>query len=402
MPETALTQTGSIQLTGGNTMRTRNGWLAAAATVVLTAAVALQSSAASAESNGGVRVMPLGDSITEGTQVPGGYRIGLWQRFTANGYRVDFVGSQFNGPSSLGDHDHEGHPGWRIDQIDANIVGWLRTFTPHTVLLHIGTNDVLQNFNLSTAPNRLSTLIDHITNTVPTAEVFVAQITPLANAAQDSAARTFNSAIPGIVQSKVNAGKRVHLVDMHSALTTADLIDGVHPTAGGYDKMAATWFNALRSVPDSIGNPTTVDLLANGNIESGTSGWSAFGAGTVATNTGMVHGGVSSLLRSGRTASWNGPSQDLTSRLSNGRSYTTSVWMRTQSGTPTGKVTLAVTANGTTNYITLAQGAVNSSGWTLLTGTTTVSWSGTLSSARFYVETTAGTDSFLIDDASMR
>jgi len=77
MPETALTQTGSIQLTGGNTMRTRNGWLAAAATVVLTAAVALQSSAASAESNGGVRVMPLGDSITEGTQVPGGYRIGL-------------------------------------------------------------------------------------------------------------------------------------------------------------------------------------------------------------------------------------------------------------------------------------------------------------------------------------
>ncbi|MEU8176498.1 hypothetical protein AB0C14_26805, partial [Microbispora hainanensis] len=33
-----------------------------------------------AESNGGVRVMPLGDSITEGTQVPGGYRIGLWQR----------------------------------------------------------------------------------------------------------------------------------------------------------------------------------------------------------------------------------------------------------------------------------------------------------------------------------
>lgn len=29
-----------------------------------------------AESNGGVRVMPLGDSITEGTPVPGGYRIG--------------------------------------------------------------------------------------------------------------------------------------------------------------------------------------------------------------------------------------------------------------------------------------------------------------------------------------
>src|SRR6187551_3033003 len=109
--------------------------------------------AARAESNGGVRVMPLGDSITEGTQVPGGYRIGLWQRMAAAGYRVDFVGSQANGPAALGDHDHEGHPGWRIDQIDANITGWLAATGPRTVLLHIGTNDVLQNYNLGGAPN---------------------------------------------------------------------------------------------------------------------------------------------------------------------------------------------------------------------------------------------------------
>src|SRR4051794_4576359 len=199
--------------------------------------------------------MPLGDSITEGTQVPGGYRIGLWQRLTAAGYRVDLVGSQFNGPSSLGDHDHEGHPGWRIDQIDANIGGWLGATTPRTVLLHIGTNDVLQNYNLGGAPGRLSTLIDHITAAAPSADVFVATIIPLSNAGQEAAGRTFNAAVPGIVQAKVNAGKRVHLVDMHAALTTGDLIDGVHPTAGGYDKMAATWYAALRSVPGTIGDP---------------------------------------------------------------------------------------------------------------------------------------------------
>ncbi len=213
------------------------------------------SDVAAAESNGGVRVMPLGDSITEGTQVPGGYRIGLWQRLSAAGYRVDFVGTQFNGPAALGDHDHEGHPGWRIDQIDANITGWLGSTGPRTVLLHIGTNDVLQNFNLASAPNRLSTLIDHITAAAPAADVFVATIIPLASASQEAAARTFNAAVPGIVQSKVNSGKRVHLVDMHAALTTADLIDGIHPTAGGYDKMAATWYAALRSVAGTIGEP---------------------------------------------------------------------------------------------------------------------------------------------------
>src|SRR3954447_19259519 len=183
-------------------MRSYRRWLSAAAAALAAAAAVALPGPAQAESNGGVRVMPLGDSITEGTQVPGGYRIGLWQRLTAGGYRVDLVGSQFNGPAALGDHDHEGHPGWRIDQIDANIAGWLTATTPHTVLLHIGTNDVLQNYNLSTAPSRLSTLIDHITAGAPTAEVFVAAIIPLSSASQEAAARTFNAAIPGIVQGK--------------------------------------------------------------------------------------------------------------------------------------------------------------------------------------------------------
>jgi len=155
--------------------------------------------------------------------------------------------------------------------------------------------------------------------------------------------------------------------------------------------------------PSPSSNPSPgANLLTNGNIESGTSGWTVFGSGTQAVNTSIVHGGANSLLRTGRTASWHGPAQDLTTKLTNGRSYTTRVWMRTQSGTPTGKITLALTANGTTNYLGLAQGTVNSSSWTLLTGTTTVSWTGTLSSARFYAETTSGTDSFYIDDASLQ
>src|SRR4051812_38163127 len=186
-------------------MRRARRWIVAAAlTAAVTAASTVTLTAtAGAESNGGVRVMPLGDSITEGTQVPGGYRIGLWQRMAAAGYRVDFVGSQSNGPAALGDHDHEGHPGWRIDQIDANITGWLATSGPRTVLLHIGTNDVLQNYNLAGAPGRLSTLTDHITTAAPAADVFVATIIPLASASQEAAARTFNAAVPGIVQGKV-------------------------------------------------------------------------------------------------------------------------------------------------------------------------------------------------------
>ncbi|WP_203719215.1 family 43 glycosylhydrolase [Asanoa siamensis] len=145
------------------------------------------------------------------------------------------------------------------------------------------------------------------------------------------------------------------------------------------------------------------NLVTNGDLESGTTGWGVFGAGTLASNTSVVHGGSRSLAITGRTGSWNGPSQDLTAKLTNGRSYTTSAWVRTQSGTPTAKVTLAVTANGTTNYVSLTPAApVSSTAWTQLTGTVPVSWSGTLTSATLYVETTSGTDGFYVDDVSVQ
>ncbi|WP_328848352.1 cellulose binding domain-containing protein [Micromonospora zamorensis] len=241
--------------TGATTSRPRRArrwWAVLAAVAAMVAAVPIATTPASAESNGGVRVMPLGDSITDGFNVPGGYRIELWQRFTTGGYRVDFVGSQFNGPASLGDHDHQGHSGWTIAQIDANVVNWLRATNPRTVLLHIGTNDMYGD--TSGAPGRLAALVDKITNNAPNADVFVATIVPKSGA--DDQVRAYNAAIPGIVQTRAAAGKRVHLVDMYRALTLSDLADGVHPNATGYRKMAAAWYDALRTVPGSIGGDT--------------------------------------------------------------------------------------------------------------------------------------------------
>jgi poly(hydroxyalkanoate) depolymerase family esterase len=166
----------------------------------------------------------------------------------------------------------------------------------------------------------------------------------------------------------------------------------------------AIHFFGLDGAPQPTPTPAPGgNLLTNGSIESGTTGWAVFGSGSLSSNTSVVHGGSRSLLITGRTASWNGPSQNMTSKLTSGRSYTTNVWVRTQSGTPSAKVTLALTVNGSTSFLTLAPArAVNASGWTLLSGSATVSWSGTLSSATFYVETTSGTDSFFIDDASVQ
>jgi lysophospholipase L1-like esterase len=195
---------------------------------------------------GGItKIMPLGDSITDGLVVPGGYRIKLWSSIQSLGATIDFVGSQTNGPSELGDKNHEGHSGWRIDQIDNNINGWMDSYQPRIVLLHIGTNDIGQNYDIANAPSRLSTLIDKICARLPSdGKLYVAQLVPLNG--QDQNIRNFNSQIPGIVQSKVNSGKPVYMVDMYNALTLSDLQDGVHPNRTGYDKMADVWFNAIR------------------------------------------------------------------------------------------------------------------------------------------------------------
>jgi lysophospholipase L1-like esterase len=235
-----------------------------AAVVVLVIGTAQAESPASEDAT--VKVMPLGDSITDGFNVPGGYRVDLWQKIVAGGDSVDFVGSMTNGPAGLGDRNHEGHSGWTIAQIDGNIVNWLNTYRPQTILLHIGTNDMIRN--MGGAPARLSGLLDRITDHSPDTKVFVSTIIPLSSA--DSAVRTFNAAIPSMVQGKVNAGKKVYLVDMYSALTGSDLADGVHPNAGGYSKMAARWYNALLSVPGSIGNGTGPTTTATSTSTSTT------------------------------------------------------------------------------------------------------------------------------------
>ena len=108
-------------------------------------------------------------------------------------------------------------------------------------------------------------------------------------------------------------------------------------------------------------------------------------------DTSQFHGGSRPVKITGRTSAWNGIGQNVT----------VSVWVRSQSGTPTGRATLRLTAS-TTTYVTLASATINSTGWTQLTGTVPVSWSGTLTGMLFYVETAAGTDNIYIDNASLR
>jgi len=64
-----------------------------------------------------------------------------------------------------------------------------------------------------------------------------------------------------------------------------------------------------------------------------TNGWAVNGAGSIAVSTAQKYSGTYSLFSTSRTATWNGPLQNLTSVVQNGKTYTCSGWVRLDNAT---------------------------------------------------------------------
>jgi hypothetical protein len=198
------------------------------------------------------KILPLGDSITWGIQYDGAYRVQLFTKAVADGHKITFTGSVSNGPNMVSNQPfpraNEGHSGWRIDQITGLVPKPALDTVPHIVLLMIGTNDVYAASGQATMPERLGTLLDKLINAAPNALIVVAKITPLNNAGSNATIKTYNDAIPGLVQARAAAGKHIMLGDMNTGFTSAMLSnDGVHPNKSGYDFMGDTWYTLISS-----------------------------------------------------------------------------------------------------------------------------------------------------------
>lgn len=198
---------------------------------------------------GPVRIMPLGDSNTLGELVPGSYRTQLYQDLTAEGARVQFVGSLSNGPDALPSQSHEGHSGWTISAIAGSADAWLQASSPQIVLLMIGTNDVRGQMDLANAPQRLGSLIDQIARDLPQARIVVASIPPMRSAGNNANVVAFNSAIAPLAAAHAAQGEHVAFADIYSAVPASDLMDEAHFNGDGYAKMASVWNNVLEGLP---------------------------------------------------------------------------------------------------------------------------------------------------------
>jgi acyl-CoA thioesterase-1 len=203
---------------------------------------------------GTVKIMPLGDSITQGYRGRDSYRRDLWLKLKEAGADVDFVGSMKNNFMGTPAHedfdmDHEGHWGWRADQILEKIDSWAAKFKPNIVLMHLGTNDIGSQQDITETVTELKKIIALLRKHNPGVTILLAQIIPVAFTYANIRIMKFNDALPELAKSLNSERSPIIIVNHFSGFDAMrDTYDGIHPNESGIKKMVVKWAAALNKV----------------------------------------------------------------------------------------------------------------------------------------------------------
>jgi len=199
-----------------------------------------------------IRIMPLGDSITNGItdgtiseNKRAGYRGPLYMKLKDASIAVDFVGSLNTGISVTPSFDtnHEGHPYANSHDIAQSIYDYLSYNQPDIILLHIGTND---HAHSTSGVESILNEIDYYENTSGhTIRVIIAMI--INRQGYDPIIENFNKNLQKLAIQRWENGDIITLVDMgrDAHLVSSDYANNTHPNNTGYAKMASVWFNEL-------------------------------------------------------------------------------------------------------------------------------------------------------------
>lgn len=214
-----------------------------------------------------LRILPLGDSITQANRNHKSYRYNLWAKLTDAGIDFDFVGSlksnyggnpewpEYRGRSF--DPDHEGHWGWRADEIlygmsgeeEGNLSIWLDTYTPDIVLMHLGTNDIAQLQDLRETANELRQIIGSLRAENPNVIILLSNLIPIRNMYLNKRIEKFNAEIQAIAKKMNTDISPVIFVNQYTEFDVKlDSYDGIHPNERGEEKMAGQWFQSLQEI----------------------------------------------------------------------------------------------------------------------------------------------------------
>lgn len=251
-----------------------------------------------------VKILSLGDSITDGYWTSGAYRKYMYHDLEQMGYNIDMVGPKgsnsntftYNGQTVSYDDNNAGYSGYAIQEMTTkehrsgiletiqgtwyNGQNMIAAYQPDIVLLQIGTNDILSNYN-DGITDRLENLVNVILQDLDAdSTVFVSTIPDIDaytradwlgsyginawNSTQEEKDQlmetvtgcidTYNTSIYNLVLKMQSEGKNVQFADINSVVDyQTDLHDGVHPNEAGYENMGNYWAGLLNDFFQSKG-----------------------------------------------------------------------------------------------------------------------------------------------------
>jgi hypothetical protein len=236
-----------------------------------------------------IKIMPIGDSITDDCAYNGAWRAPLQLLLDAHGRAFTNVGRLQSGAAAgFTQRRHEGYCGSVVafpgvfgpvynyagqDNYLMKIVPDALAVTnnrPDVVLMLIGANDLGRGRNpYRLATNDLPRLVDGIFSNAPNAHIFLAKPTTLQNATAGYGAYAtnvpiFNAALQAVVNRRRALGQNLFLADMFSTVNYATMFNGdhLHPNPLGLQAIAKEWLARLRAI--SVSTNQFAALLING------------------------------------------------------------------------------------------------------------------------------------------
>ena len=195
-----------------------------------------------------LRVMPIGDSITEGYQssTGNGYRYPLQQDIQNMGQTITFVGDRTDG--TMTNPQNEGFSGQQIAYIAGQAVPSAASWRPNVALVLAGTNDINLQNDMPDAPGRLDSMITGLFTSAPDATIIVAGIPPSYDSTFNANLRVFNTSVQSLVATRQNSGQHIEYVSMSNLDPNADKADSLHPNDAGYQIVGNNFAGAVEDV----------------------------------------------------------------------------------------------------------------------------------------------------------
>lgn len=197
------------------------------------------------------RIMPVGDSITEGGSSFSNWRYSLFEKLYKAGYCIQYVGSR-KSPSRIGDLAHEAYGGKNSSFLAKNVPATFKKYPAEIVLLHAGHNQFDDQKPIRGIVADTESMIHSFRKENPSVITLLAHPIPSGKLPKYAYLPELYPALDQLAQRLNRADSPVRIVPMDQGFdiqqdTIADL---VHPNASGAEKIADHWFHALTQVMD--------------------------------------------------------------------------------------------------------------------------------------------------------